>query len=128
MSRPPEDRTSSPDGDPRPPDDPPSRRSLNDIPPDNEPHPRTPSPRSPSPPDLESEDEEPETPRPGIGTGQPHLLDAQELTTRLDDLKDTVAAINEIRNASLDTQFDEDDLARLRNPTEEELDIDDPYF
>ena len=128
MSRPPEHRTPSPDCDPRPPDDPPSRRPLNDIPPDNEPHPRTPPPRSPSPPDLGSEDEEPETPRPGIGTGQPHLLDAQELTTRLDDLKDTVAAINEIRNASLDTQFDEDDLARLRNPTEEELDIDDPYF
>ena len=46
----------------------------------------------------------------------------------LDSLRNTVLAIGEIRNASLDTQFEEDDLARLRNPTEEELDINDPYF
>ena len=128
MSRPPEHHTPSPDCDPCPPNDPPSCQPLNDIPPDNEPHPRTPPSHSPSPPDLESKDEESETPRPGIGTGQPHLLDAQELTTHLNSLKDTVAVINKIRNASLDIQFNNDDLAHLKNLTEEELNIDNLYF
>jgi len=46
----------------------------------------------------------------------------------LDDLKATLATIREIRNASLDTQFEKDDLVRLRAPAEEELDVNDPYF
>ena len=92
-------------------------------------------PDNPPPPDpdldLSSEDEEFDTPdisECGIGTGNPNLLDAQELTAHLDDLKDTLKMIEEIRNASLDTQFEEDDLFRLKNPTEEELDIEDRYF
>ncbi|KAF9642967.1 hypothetical protein BDM02DRAFT_3104994 [Thelephora ganbajun] len=60
--------------------------------------------------------------------GNPDLLDAQQLTAHLGDLKDTLAAIREISNASLDAQFEGDDLDRLRNPVEEELDIDDQYF
>jgi hypothetical protein len=56
------------------------------------------------------------------------LLDAQDVTAHLEDLRNTLELIKEIRSASLDTQFGEDDLARLRNPTEEELDIDDRYF
>ena len=83
------------------------------------------------PDDSISGDEEPVDPDVsgfGIGTGNPNLLDTQELTVHLDDLKDTLAAIREIENASLDTQFEEEDLARLRNPTEEELDITDRYF
>ena len=87
----------SPNDEP-PPDDPPSHRPLNDIPPNNEPHPGTLPLRSLSPPDLdpnpESEDEEPEIHGPGIGTGRPHLLDAQKLTAHLDNLKDTVVATN----------------------------------
>jgi len=85
-----------------------------------------PSPESD--PNPSSEDEEPDGPNTstqGIGTGNPDLLDAQELTAHLGDLKDTLAAINEIKGASLDTQFEVDDLAHLRNPTEEELDIND---
>ena len=81
--------------------------------------------------DLSSEDEEldaPNIPGRGMGTGNPDLLDAQELTAHLDDLKDTLAAIEEIKNASLDAQFGEDDLYCLRNPIEEELDIDDRYI
>ena len=58
----------------------------------------------------------------------PELLEAHGLTAHLDKLKDTLAAIEEIRNASLDVQFDEDDLSCLRNPPEEELDINDRYF
>ena len=60
--------------------------------------------------------------------GNPDLLDAQQFTAHLSDLKDTLAAIGEISNASLDTQFEDDDLSCLRNPTEEELDINDRYF
>ena len=81
--------------------------------------------------DLSSEDEEldaPNIPGCGMGTGNPDLLDAQELTAHLDDLKDTLAAIEEIKNASLDAQFGEDDLYCLQNPIEEELDIDDRYI
>ena len=82
--------------------------------------------------DLSSEDEEldaaPNIPRRSMGTGNPDLLDAQELTAHLDDLKDTLAAIEEIKNALLDAQFGEDDLYCLWNLIEEELDIDDQYF
>lgn len=46
----------------------------------------------------------------------------------LDDLKKTAAAIEEIREASLAMQFDGSDLDDLKNPAEEELDIDDQYF
>ena len=63
-----------------------------------------------------------------MGLGNPDLLDAQDITVSLGDLKDTLAAIQEIGNASLSTQFDEDDLLRLKNPAMEELDISDPYF
>ena len=85
-------------------------------------------------PDLEnkdpnSKDEGSNTPYNwGIGTGNLDLLNAQDITVHLDSLKDTLAALREIRNASLDTQLEEDDLTHLRNPTEEELDINDPYF
>ena len=78
--------------------------------------------------DLSSGDEEsnaPNIPGCGIGTGNPNLLDAQELTAHLDNLKDTLAAIDEIRNASLDAQFEEDDLFCLQNLMDEELNIDD---
>lgn len=50
------------------------------------------------------------------------------MTAHLDDLKRTVEAIREIRGASLDAQFKGDDLTDIKNPTEEELDIDDQYF
>jgi len=82
-------------------------------------------------PDSSSDDEEtdgPNVPGHGIGTGNMDLLDTQPLTAHLGDLKDTLAAIEEIRNASLDVQFEEDDLYYLRNPTEEEFDIEDRYF
>ena len=39
-----------------------------------------------------------------------------------------MAAIKEIRSASVDTQFEEEDLNCLRNPAEEELNITDKYF
>jgi len=115
---------------PNPPLSPPSSSDpplSGDLPPGSPP----PGDLPPSDPDLGSEGEEPDTPDIsgcGIGTGNPNLLDAQGLTAHLDDLKDTLAAIEEIRKASLDTQFEEDNLFRLRNPTEEELDINDPYF
>ena len=107
----------------------------NSTPPTNSPIPGDLPPETPpgnlSPPglnlDLSSEDGEldaaPNIPGHGMGTGNPDLLDAQELTTHLDDLKDTLTAIKEIKNASLDAQFGEDDLYCLRNPIEEELDI-----
>jgi hypothetical protein len=119
---------SPPPGDSPPPNPPPN-------PPPGDSPPGSPPPGHPPPLDLDldldSEDEEPDTPnvpRHGIGTGDPGLLDAQELTAHLDNLKDTLAAIREIENASLDAQFEEDDLSHLRNPTEEELDINDRYF
>ena len=82
----------------------------------------TPIPGDLSTPGLDlvlSEDEEldaPNIPGRGIGTGNPDLLDAQELTAHHNGLKDTLTTIEEIRNASLDAQF------------EEELDIDDRYL
>ena len=84
--------------------------------------PGTPIPGDLSTPGLDlvlSEDEEldaPNIPGRGIGTGNPDLLDAQELTAHHNGLKDTLTTIEEIRNASLDAQF------------EEELDIDDRYL
>ncbi|KAF9644361.1 hypothetical protein BDM02DRAFT_3131806 [Thelephora ganbajun] len=105
------------------------------FPPSGSPLPGTPPPGNPLPPDLnqdlDSEDEESNLPNNlehSIRTGNPDLLDTQDITVYLDDLKDTLVAIREIRNASLNTQFDEDDLANLRNPTKEELDINDCYF
>jgi hypothetical protein len=122
-------RNSPPPNSPRrnsPPGSPPSDL----LPPDT---PRTPPPRNiPTPDfDISSEDEEPgssNVPGSGIGTGNPDLLDTEELTAHLGNLQDTLAAISEIKNASLDSQFEEDDLTRLRNPTEEELNIDDRHF
>ena len=84
--------------------------------------PGTPIPGDLSTPGLDlvlSEDEEldaPNIPGRGIGTGNPDLLDAQEPTAHHNGLKDTLTTIEEIRNASLDAQF------------EEELDIDDRYL
>jgi len=63
-----------------------------------------------------------------LGSGNPGRLDAEDIAVHLGSLKDTLAAIREIENASLATQFEDDDLFRLRNPTEEELDIEDRYF
>jgi hypothetical protein len=63
-----------------------------------------------------------------MGTGNPDILDAEEITVHLSDLKDTIAALREIRNASVDTQFEKEDLDRLKHPTEEELDINDRYL
>ena len=115
-----------------PPDDPPSNRPSPGPPPNDSlpgsPPPETLPPRNPPPPDLDSEDEEPNNSGHGVGLGNLDLLDAQDNTVHLENLKETLAAISMIKNASLDTQFEEDDLARLRNPTEEELDINDPYF
>ena len=51
----------------------------------------------------------------GHGVGLGNLLDAQPLTAHLGNLKDTLAATEEISNASLNTQFEEEDLFRLRN-------------
>ena len=119
-----------------PPGTPPNGSPPNGSPPTGSPIPGDLPPKTPlgnlSPPglnlDLSSEDEElnaaPNIPRRGMGTGNPDLLDAQELTAHLDDLKDTLAAIEEIKNASLDAQFGEDNLYCLWNPIEEELDID----
>ena len=96
--------------------------------------PVTPPPCSPPPRDLDydtdGEDEEPGDSRAGhgIGSGNPDLLDTQDITVHLEDLKNTLAAIREIRDASSSTQFEEDDLFHLRNPATEELDIDDRYF
>ena len=121
----------------------PSRMPPHGNPPDvvaphnNSPHtspPRTPPPHSPSPLDLDcginSEDEEPDDSQAGhsIGSGNPGLLDTQDITVHLEDLKNTIAAIREIQNTSSSTQFEEDDLFRLRNPVMEELDINDQYF
>ena len=81
--------------------------------------------------DLSSEDEElnaPNIPRCGMGTGNPELLDAQELSAHFDDLKDTLTALEEIKNALLNAQFGEDNLYCLQNLIEEELDIDNQYF
>ena len=111
----------------------------NGSPPTSSPIPGDLPPKTPpgnlSPPglnlDLSSKDEEfdaPNIPGHGMGTRNPNLLDAQELTAHLDDLKDTLTAIEEIKNASLNAQFGEDNLYCLRNPIEEELDIDDQYF
>ena len=123
-----------------PPNDPPPNNPPPNEPPPNEPlpdelldnplPPGSQPPRTPSP-DPDSEDEEPNTSMSsggGLGTGNPELLDTPELTAHLGNLKDTLAAIREIKNASLDTQFEGDDLTRLRNPIEEELDISDRYF
>ena len=89
-------------------------------------------PRTPSPdgPDNENEDEEQSSSPtgPGIGAGNPDLLDAQDITIHLEDLKNTLKAIKEIKNASSSTQFEGDDLFHLRNPVTEELDINDQYF
>ena len=92
------------------------------TPPNGTPPNGTPIPGDLSTPGLDlvlSEDEEldaPNIPGRGIGTGNPDLLDAQELTAHHNGLKDTLTTIEEIRNASLDAQF------------EEELDIDDRYL
>lgn len=64
----------------------------------------------------------------GLGTGNVDLLDTLDVTVHLEGLRDTVAMIKEIENASLAVQFGEDDLADLKNPTQEELDINDKYF
>ena len=117
-----------------------------EIPPRNDPPPSPsptgdPPPRTPPPNDqpfsdldrdtVSDDEQERDTPGesgPGVGTGNLDHLDAQESTAHLDDLRRTLAAIKEIETATLAAQFDEDDLADLNNPTEGELDINDPYF
>ena len=128
---------------PGPPDDSPNTTPLpshtplsnENFPPFTHPtSPPIPLPHSPPPYDPDSDergdDEEPSDSQAGmgVGLGNPDLLDAQDITVSLDDLKGTLAAIQEIGNASLDTQFEGDDLFRIRNPTTEELDITDQYF
>ena len=113
-----------------PPNPPPSSPPDSPLPDDPTP-PHTPPPESNCDANTSDEDEEPDAPnnsRCGIGTGNPELLEDQELTAHLENLKDTLAAIEEIKNASLDVQFDKDDLFYLKNPPEEELDINDRYF
>ena len=123
-----------PQNDPPLPGSPPGNTPPGNTPPPSDPPPGTLPPDSPPPLNLDdpsSEDEEPGvsgTSGNGLGTGNPDMLDAQELTAHLEDLKQTLAAIQEIKNASLDAQFEEEDLSYLRNPTEEELDINDRYF
>ena len=123
-----------PQNDPPLPGSPPGNTPPGNTPPPSDPPPGTLPPDSPPPLNLDdpsSEDEEPGvsgTSGNGLGTGNPDMLDAQELTAHLEDLKQTLAAIQEIKNASLDAQFEEEDLSYLRNPTEEELNINDQYF
>ena len=118
-------------GDP-PPSAPPPGAPLPDNQPASDPKPNSNNedegPSDPGP-DSDDEDEDPsnESGR-GIGTGNVDLLDTPEVTVHLDDLRRTVEMITEIRNASLAAQFEEDDLADLKNPPEDELDIDDRYF
>jgi len=121
-----DDKVPPPDDPPpgSPPGSPPPGSLLPGAPPDNQPTPDLDL-------DLDSEDEEPVTPTNsgcGPGAGEPELFDAQETTVHLEDLKRTVEAIREIRSASLDAQFEGDDLTDLKNPPKEELDIDDQYF
>ena len=104
------------------------------LPPSDNPPPGTPPPNNQPTfdPSLDSDDESElgtsDESEYGIGTGHVDLLDTQGITVHLEGLKNTVAAIKEIGNASLATQFEGDDLADLRNPTQEELNINYKYF
>jgi hypothetical protein len=58
-----------------------------------------------------------------MGTPNPNLLRSSQCASTI---RSMIAAMREIRDASVDAQFEDEDLDRLRNQTEE-LDINGQY-